>query len=590
MKFARLSSKVKWILALTCGLILATPLVRWEMRHLNAIQRIYRIGFSNQPPQHFPGKDGKPTGLVVELINEAARRRGIRLQWSMEPESSEAALKMNKVDLWPIMTIRPERKAVVYITDPYREDTICLLVRSTSAFTHLQDLGDARIAFDGEPLNVRLLHPHVPNAKLFVIESPKERVQAVCQQRVEAAYFDEYTAITTLLSGASCGQQGLRIIQAPELSGLLGVGATFEARPAADAIRAEIGSMAMDGTVDRIASRWSSLFTRNLAIANELARAKTREGWLVVGISGVGLLLLCTLWQAWRIRRALASAREATALKNQFLANMSHEIRTPMNAILGMTALATDTADREEQAEYLNDVMRAGESLLALLNDILDFSKIEAGQLTFEHVKFDPADVIREVCGLFTEGARTKGLTLTDQTAARLSFQVWGDPARLRQALVNLVGNAIKFTEMGRIDLEAAVDSESDQIIRICFAVKDTGIGISKEAQQRIFESFVQADGSVTRKYGGTGLGLSISTELISRMGGELRVDSSPGRGSTFWFILPFERVIVVGDSQTGATPSCSPISAPPLVMARISSTRAPSSGTIGCRTTSPEA
>ncbi len=524
------------------------------------------------------------------MINEAARRRGIRLQWSMEPESSEAALKMNKVDLWPIMTIRPERKGVVYITDPYREDTICLLVRSTSAFTHLQDLGDARIAFDGEPLNVRLLHPHVPNARLLVIESPKERVQAVCQQRVEAAYFDEYTAITTLLSGASCGQQGLRIIQAPELSGLLGVGATFEARPAADAIRAEIGSMAMDGTVDRIASRWSSLFTRNLAIANELARAKTREGWLVVGISGVGLLLLCTLWQAWRIRRALASAREATALKNQFLANMSHEIRTPMNAILGMTALATDTADREEQAEYLNDVMRAGESLLALLNDILDFSKIEAGQLTFEHVKFDPADVIREVCGLFTEGARTKGLTLTDQTAARLSFQVWGDPARLRQALVNLVGNAIKFTEMGRIDLEAAVDSESDQIIRICFAVKDTGIGISKEAQQRIFESFVQADGSVTRKYGGTGLGLSISTELISRMGGELRVDSSPGRGSTFWFILPFERVIVVGDSQTGATPSCSPISAPPLVMARISSTRAPSSGTIGCRTTSPEA
>jgi signal transduction histidine kinase len=552
MKFARLSSKVKWILALTCGLILATPLVWWEMRHLNAIQRIYRIGFSNQPPQHFPGKDGKPTGLVVELINEAARRRGIRLQWSMEPESSEAALKMNKVDLWPIMTIRPERKGVVYITDPYREDTICLLVRSTSAFTHLQDLGDARIAFDGEPLNVRLLHPHVPNAKLFVIESPKERVQAVCQQRVEAAYFDEYTAITTLLSGASCGQQGLRIIQAPELSGLLGVGATFEARPAADAIRAEIGSMAMDGTVDRIASRWSSLFTRNLAIANELARAKTREGWLVVGISGVGLLLLCTLWQAWRIRRALASAREATALKNQFLANMSHEIRTPMNAILGMTALATDTADREEQAEYLNDVMRAGESLLALLNDILDFSKIEAGQLTFEHVKFDPADVIREVCGLFTEGARTKGLTLTDQTAARLSFQVWGDPARLRQALVNLVGNAIKFTEMGRIDLEAAVDSESDQIIRICFAVKDTGIGISKEAQQRIFESFVQADGSVTRKYGGTGLGLSISTELISRMGGELRVDSAPGRGSTFWFILPFERVIVVGDSHRG--------------------------------------
>ena len=551
MKSARLSGKPKWVLALTCGLVLAIPLVWWELRQRNSDERIYRIGFGNQPPQHFLGKDGKPTGLVVELINEAARRRGIRLQWSMEPESSEAALKMNKVDLWPIMTIRPERKGVVYITDPYREDTICLLVRSTSAFTHLQDLGDARIAFDGEPLNVRLLHPHVPNAKLLVIESPKERVQAVCQQRVEAAYFDEYTAITTLLSGASCGQQGLRIIEAPELSGLLGVGATLEARLAADALRAEIGSMAEDGTLDRIASRWGSLFSRNLEIATQLARARTRERWLIVGISSVGLLLLFTLWQAGRIRRALTSAREATVLKNQFLANMSHEIRTPMNAILGMTALATDTSDREEQAEYLNDVMRAGESLLALLNDILDFSKIEAGRLTFEHVKFDPADVIREVCGLLTKEAVNKRLILTDQTPARLSCQVLGDPARLRQALVNLVGNAIKFTEVGRIDVAATIDSESDHIIRIRFAVKDTGIGISKEAQRRIFESFVQADGSVTRKYGGTGLGLSISTELISRMGGELRVDSAPGRGSTFWFILPFERVpeVVAGEA-----------------------------------------
>jgi Bacterial extracellular solute-binding proteins, family 3 len=134
MKFARLGSKLKWILALTCALVLATPLVWWEMRHLNSVQRIYRIGFDNQPPQHFVGKDGKPTGLIVELIDEAARRRSIRLQWSLEPESSEAALEMKKVDLWPIMTIRPERKGVVYIADPYREDTICLFVRGRVKF------------------------------------------------------------------------------------------------------------------------------------------------------------------------------------------------------------------------------------------------------------------------------------------------------------------------------------------------------------------------------------------------------------------------------------------------------------------------
>jgi len=176
------------------------------------------------------------------------------------------------------------------------------------------------------------------------------------------------------------------------------------------------------------------------------------------------------------------------------------------------------------------------------LNDILDLSKMEAGKLTFEKVNFDPAVVIRDVCGLFAEGAREKGLILASQPPTRLSCQVWGDPARLRQALVNLVGNAIKFTEAGRVDLEALVEGESADIVCLRFVVKDTGIGISKDVQERIFESFVQADGSVTRKYGGTGLGLSISSELITKMGGELQVESAPGRGSTFWFILPLEK------------------------------------------------
>jgi signal transduction histidine kinase len=221
---------------------------------------------------------------------------------------------------------------------------------------------------------------------------------------------------------------------------------------------------------------------------------------------------------------------------------MSHEIRTPMNAILGMTALAMETSDREEQREFLNDVMHSGESLLSLLNDILDLSKIEAGKLAFELADFDLADVARGVCSLLTEQARAKRLELACQLPDPSLGLLRGDPARLRQALVNLVGNAIKFTEKGRVALEAAVETESDHALSVRIAVRDTGIGISKEAQRRIFESFVQADGSVTRKYGGTGLGLSISRELISRMGGELRVESSPGRGSTFWFVLPFQK------------------------------------------------
>jgi signal transduction histidine kinase len=558
MKFVPLNGKLKWVLSSSAVLLMlgaAFGLLKPRQPKLEA--RLYHIGFGNQPPQHFRGKDGKPTGLAVELINEAALRSRIHLQWSFEPESSEAALRQKKVDLWPVMTIRPERKGIVYITEPYREDAICLLVRSVSRFARLQDFNDATIAYDGEPINVRVLRPDVPNAKLSVIESPKARLEAVCQQRVDAAYFDESTAIAALLDGVSCGEQGLRFVHIPELTGRLGIGATFEARPAADALRKEIGRMAAEGTVARIASRWRSFSSGNLEVANELARAEAAQRWLIAGIAGSILLLIGTLWQAARTRQALASAREATALKNQFLANMSHEIRTPMNAILGMTELAIDTTDRLEQREYLDDVKCAAESLLTLLNDILDFSKIEAGKLTFERVEFDVNEVVRGVYGLFATEAENKGLHLGCRGPETLCQNVRGDPARLRQTLLNLVGNAIKFTETGRVELEAAVEEQSEAIVKIRFTVKDTGIGISDEVQKRIFDSFVQGDGSVTRKYGGTGLGLSISRELISIMGGELYVDSVPGRGSTFWFTLPFEKA-----DKAGATVAAQPTGA----------------------------
>ena len=566
MKLAIVTTRTKSVITLGCLVVLAAAIGWFETRHPKLQQRIYRIGFDDDPPQHYMGKDGKLTGLVVELIDEAAKRRGIRLQWVPEPESSESALKAGKVDLWPVMTLRPERKGVVYITEPYRQDEICFIVRSGSSATRLEDLRKSTIAYDGEPLDARVLHLHLPNARLSLIESPKARLEAVCKQRVEAAYFDEYAALATLLDGIACGEQGLRVIQVPEMNGLLGVGATFEARPAADAIREAIGDMAADGTLDRIASRWRFFSSKNLEVANELARVQTRERWLLGGIFGSVFLLLTTWWQATRTRRALASAKEATALKNRFLANMSHEIRTPMNAILGMTALAMDTPDHEERAEYLKDVMSAGESLLSLLNDILDFSKIEAGKLTFEHVDFAPADVVRGVCALLVKGARDKGLDLVCHVGELSPGHVWGDPTRLRQALVNLVGNAIKFTKTGSVDLDAAVVSDSKHAVSVRFAVKDTGIGISKEAQRRIFESFAQADGSVARKYGGTGLGLSISRELISRMGGELRVESVPGRGSTFWFVLPFERA---HERSSGSAVPCFPKESEQLVKSR---------------------
>jgi len=552
---APLIQRLKWVLAL--GLVTLAAGIAWmAVKPPRVEDRVYRIGFESQPPLHFLGKDGRATGLAVELVAEAARRSGIRLQWQLEPEGSEAALQAKKVDLWPMMTIRPERRKVVYISAPYREFDVCLLVRHDSAYARPEDLRSSTISYTGSPLDLRVLRPVFAHARLLMIESPKESLEAVCQQRVDAAYFSEYFAVATLLAGISCEGQMLRVIQLPDLRGEVGVGAIFEARPAADAIRKAIGAMAVDGTFAEIAARWGSFAGRNLEIAETLFRARDRERWLIAGISGAVLLLLLALRQAARIRRAqlaiaetnreleiaLVRAREATELKSQFLANMSHEIRTPMNAILGLTAVAMETSDRGEQREYLNDVLHSGESLLSLLNDILDLSKIEAGKLTFDLVDFDPADVARGVCSMLAAPAITKRLELVCRVSDPLPHGVRGDPVRLRQTLVNLVGNAIKFTEKGRVELRVAVEAESAHSVTLRFAVTDTGIGISAESQRRIFESFTQADGSVARKYGGTGLGLAICKQLIEKMGGELRVESALGQGSTFWFILPFER------------------------------------------------
>ena len=458
-----------------------------------------------------------------------------------------------------MMTITPERKGVVYITDPYRENVVCLIVRRDSPYKRLEDLRHSAVSYDGTPIDLKLLQPRLPDARFSIIDRPKERLEAVCQKRIDAAYFDEYTATTTLLDGVACAGQGLRFIEVPELSGRLGIGSTFEARPAADAIRKEIGSMAADGTLAEIGARWRSFSGRNLELADELIHAQLRERWLIAGMSSVVVLLVFTLWQAGRIRRAqvaleeknkelevaLARAKEATELKSQFLANMSHEIRTPMNGVIGMLSLLLETppltAEQQEFAEAAHD---SAKSLLTIINDILDFSKIVAGKLVIEKIDFDPAEVVRGVWKLLEDGAKRKGLEFVCGIPAPLPDQIGGDPVRLRQVLMNLAGNAIKFTESGLVQLRVTVEAESESSVSLRFAVSDTGIGISEEKQRRIFEPFAQADGTMARKYGGTGLGLSISTQLIASMGGELRVESTPARGSTFWFVLPFEKTL----------------------------------------------
>jgi len=241
-----------------------------------------------------------------------------------------------------------------------------------------------------------------------------------------------------------------------------------------------------------------------------------------------------------QLLHAVDSAQQSSRLKSEFLANMSHEIRTPLNGMIGMTELALDADLPSETREQLKTALVSANSLMSILNDILDLSKIEAGKLDLDEVPFDIAAEVEQTARSLAVQAHLKGVEVICDIQAGLPQLVLGDPSRLRQVLTNLIGNAVKFTSVGEIVVSVMPETSLRDYIRVCFTISDTGIGIPAGKLQAIFEPFTQADGSTARQYGGTGLGLAICTRLVAKMGGQLGVDSEPGKGSSFYFTATF--------------------------------------------------
>ena len=293
------------LIGLCCAFVLAVLLPRTPDR------KVYRIGWEDDPPDEVVGPNGTPTGLAVEVVNEAARRRSIQLQWVRRDESSEAALRSGQVDLWPLMTITPARQKVLHFSTPYLESVVCLLVRKRDGHKRVEDLAHATISYLRLPINVVLSRVHLPEAHLVPEATPRQLVESVCRHEVEAAFIEEDAVITDLMGGTSCGDVALGTIPLPQSRIRLGIGSTFAAAAAADALRDEVDSMLVEGRLAEVFTRWGYLSTRSVQSVESLRDARRREHWLAGAAASFAAFLALAMWLTFRYRRAERALRRS---------------------------------------------------------------------------------------------------------------------------------------------------------------------------------------------------------------------------------------------------------------------------------------